>query len=122
MRGTCVALLALLQASAALAQGGAQVYTSFFLTARAPDIIATTVSQRVALGAAVPVAVVCNFGPDNVYVALGGVTVTASSSSSFLITVGQCARLSASASTNLAAVAAGDTGSTVQTMLGSGNP
>jgi hypothetical protein len=56
--------------------GGAQVYSSFFLTARAPNIIAgpTSTNEPFGLPAGVtaPVALICNEGPVIAYVAVGG--------------------------------------------------
>lgn len=120
-----LAVVAALVAGIALARaqsGGALTYGAFFLTARAPDVVATTTSQRIALGASVTVARVCNLGPDNAYVALGGTTITASASGSTLVIPGQCINMAAASTTNMAAVATSDLGTLLQTMLGSGNP
>ena len=119
-------LLAGLLAAPAAADGGAQVYRSFFLTQRAPDLAATTVSANVPFGlpsgVSAPVAVVCDLGPIAAYVALGG--VTADPALSMLILPGQCATLNATGSTNLAAITAAGASDTpiIETMLGSGTP
>jgi len=117
----------LIGASPAHAQG-AQVYNSFLLTARAPNIVANTVSQNESLGLptgeTVTVAYVCNAGAVLAYVAIGNTTVSADPNLGMPVIPGKCALLNATGATNIAAITdptAGDT-TTLLVMLGYGSP
>lgn len=120
------ALAAVIGAAPAHAQG-AQVYHSFLLTARAPNIVATPTSQNeffgLPQGVTAPVALVCNAGPVVAYVAVGGVTIAADPDLSMPVLPGKCSSLNATGSTNIAAITdplASDT-PTLLIMLGSGS-
>lgn len=119
---SALALLCLMAA----AHAQTPVYESFLQTARAPDLVATTTPQNeslgLGLGVTVPVVYVCNLGPDNVWAMLGGLTVTVTWQTGILIPPAACRRLNGSGSSNIAVVANSDAGSTVEIMLGSGNP
>lgn len=96
-----------------------QVFSAFTQQARAPDLTAGTTTSRVALGAAAPVARVCNTGLVTVYVALGNATVTATLVGGFPILPGSCANMNAVGAVDLAAITASST-AVLQTSLGTG--
>jgi hypothetical protein len=128
LRAAILTAMLSLGAAQAHAQSGAQVYSSFFLTARAPNIVAGPVSTNepfgLPLGVTAPVARVCNLGPVTAYVAIGGVTIAADPSLSMPVLAGKCESLNATGSTNIAAITdplASDT-PTLLVMLGSGSP
>ena len=121
-------IAAAIYATHASAQSGAQVYSSFLLSSRAPNIVAgpasTNESFGLPIGVSAPVARVCNTGPVIAYVAVGGVTVAADPNLSMPVLPGACVSLNATGSTNIAAITdplATDT-STLLVMLGSGSP
>lgn len=92
----------------------------FVQSARIADISVTNTTQNEAFGVTANTARVCNSGATNTaYVALGGSTITVTSSNGFPITAGTCANLSAVGFTYIAAITASST-TTLQISLGSG--
>jgi hypothetical protein len=129
LRAALLAAMVSIGASHAYGQsGGAQTYSSFLLTARAPNILVGTISTNEALGlpagVTAPVALVCNTGPVTAYVAIGGVLVAADPSLSMPVVAGKCISMNATGSTNIAAItdATADQSPTLMVMLGQGNP
>jgi hypothetical protein len=123
-----LAMMAAILSQAPAHAQGAQVYHSFLLTARGPNIVATPQSQNLSLGlpsdVTAPVARVCNSGPVLAYVAVGNTTVVADPALSMPVRPGECVSLNATGATNIAAITdpnAGDT-PTLLVMLGSGSP
>jgi hypothetical protein len=98
----------------------ARTYGIFTPTGRAPNLAATTVSARVTLGVAGPVAWVCNTGSDDVFVRFGTSTVLATTNADTLIRGGMCVQLDATGATHLASITASGS-TTLVTSIGNGS-
>lgn len=116
----CIATAALAQPAPQLGQ--TQVWRAWTLVARAPDITAGTTTGRVALGAAGPVARVCNLSATiAAYFRLGSSTITATLAGGDLVMPATCVVVNAAGMTYLAAITPSST-AVLQTTLGTGTP